>query len=66
MNLKKHRISKSIYQENGSRLLASAIKKYGKDAFTYEILEENVFPEFLPELEVFYISKFNTRCEKRI
>ena len=45
---------------NGSRLLASAIKKYGKDVFTYEILEENVFPELLPELEVFYISKFNT------
>ena len=55
----KDRIQKHL-SGRGSRLLASAIKKYGKDVFTYEILEENVFPELLPELEVFYISKFNT------
>ena len=44
----------------GNRIIAKAVKKYGKDAFTYEILEANVFDEFLPELEVFYIEKFNT------
>jgi len=44
----------------GNQLLASAVKKYGKDAFTYEILEANVFDEFLPELEVAYIAQFNT------
>ena len=44
----------------GNRLLASAIKKYGQNTLAYEILEENVFPELLPKLEVFYISKFNT------
>ena len=44
----------------GNRLIAKAVKKYGKDAFTYEILEENVFDEFLPDLEVAYIANFNT------
>ena len=44
----------------GNRVIASAIKKYGKDAFVYEILEANVFDEFLPDLEVAYIANFNT------
>lgn len=44
----------------GNRLVAQAIKKYGKDAFTYEILEANVFDEFLPDLEVAYIANYNT------
>ena len=44
----------------GNRIIANAVKKYGKDAFTYEILEANVFPELLPDLEVAYIEKFNT------
>ena len=45
---------------HGNRIIANAIKKYGPDAFTYEILEANVFDEFLPELEVAYISNYNT------
>ena len=45
---------------HGNRYLKNAVKKYGKDAFTYEILEANVFDEFLPDLEVAYIEKFNT------
>lgn len=44
----------------GNRVIANAVKKYGKDAFTYEILEENIFDEFLPDLEVAYIAKHNT------
>ena len=44
----------------GNELLAKAVKKYGRDAFTYEVLEANVFDEFLPELEVAYIAKHNT------
>ena len=44
----------------GNRLIANAVEKYGKDAFTYEILEANVFPEFLPDLEVAYIANYNT------
>ena len=44
----------------GNRIIANAVKKYGKDAFTYEILEANVFDEFLPDLEVAYIANYNT------
>lgn len=44
----------------GNRIIAKAVKKYGKDVFTYEILEENVFEEFLPDLEVAYIANHNT------
>ena len=45
---------------NGNRAIANAVKKYGRDAFTYELLEENVFPTLLPDLEVAYIKQFNT------
>lgn len=44
----------------GNQLLAKAVKKYGRDAFTYEVLEANVFDEFLPDLEVAYIANHNT------
>ena len=44
----------------GNQCIANAVKKYGKDAFTYEVLEANVFDEFLPDLEVAYIAEFNT------
>ena len=55
----KGRIKKHL-SGKGNRIIALAINKYGCDAFTYEILEENVFDEFLPDLEVAYIAKFNT------
>ena len=45
---------------HGNRIIANAVKKYGKDAFTYEILEADVFDEFLPDLEVAYIAHYNT------
>ena len=49
---------------HGNRILANAVKKYGRDAFTYEILEDNVFPELLPDLEIAYIAKFGTVAPK--
>ena len=55
----KHRI-KDHLSGRGNQLLAKAVKKYGRDAFTYEILEANVFDEFLPDLEVAYIANYNT------
>ena len=55
----KDRIQKHLSGQ-GNRIIARAIKKYGKDAFTYEVLEENVFDEFLPDLEVAYIANYNT------
>ena len=58
-NPEKGRIKKHI-SGRGNLILARAVKKYGRDAFTHEILEENVFDEFLSELEKAYIAKFNT------
>ena len=55
----KDRIQKHL-SGKGNRVLANAVKKYGKDAFTYEVLEANVFDEFLPDLEVAYIANCNT------
>ena len=52
--------SKSIFPVAAIEVLAKAVKKYGPDAFTYEVLEANVFDEFLPDLEVAYIANFNT------
>ena len=44
----------------GSRLVKRAVKKYGKDAFAYEILHDGIIPEFLDDLEIEAIEKFNT------
>ena len=56
---KKRRI-KDHLSGRGNRIIANAVKKCGKDAFVYEILEANVFDEFLPDLEVAYIANYNT------
>ena len=44
----------------GCRALHSAIKKYGKENFKWEILHENVIPELLGTLEKQEIAKYNT------
>ena len=40
--------------------LQRAIAKYGKDAFTHEILHDSIIPEFLDMLEIEAIAKYNT------
>ena len=55
----KSRIQKHL-SGKGNRIIANAVKKHGKDAFTYEILEANVFDVSLPKLEIFYIAHYNT------
>lgn len=55
----KDRIQKHL-SGKGNLIIASAVKKYGRDASTYEVLEANVFDEVLPDLEVAYIAKLNT------
>ena len=45
---------------NGSRLVRQAVEKCGQDAFTYEILHDGIIPDFLDELEIEAIAKFNT------
>ena len=48
------------FSGHGSALIDHAIKKYGRDAFTYEILHDCIIPEFLDTLEIEAIEKFNT------
>ena len=43
----------------GNQLIKNAIEKYGKDAFTYEILYDGIIPEFLDMLEIEAIAKHN-------
>ena len=45
---------------HGNRIISNAVKKYGRDAFTYEILEDNIFLELLPDLEISYIKHYQT------
>lgn len=40
-----------------------AIRKYGWDKFTTEILHENIDPMYLDEWEIYYISKYDTYGE---
>ena len=57
----KGRIRKHLNGDlRGSQLVKRAIEKYGKNAFTYEILHDGVIPEFLDTLEIESIEKFNT------
>lgn len=57
----KTRISEHLNgKSGGSRLVRRAVEKYGKDAFTYEILHDGIIPEFLDDLEIEAIQKFNT------
>ena len=43
------------------RHLANAIKKYGKENFTVEILHEGIIPELLPDFERKAIEEYNTK-----
>ncbi len=42
-------------------LLTEAIRKYGKDLFSIELIEEVKTAEKVYELEIFYIQKYNTK-----
>lgn len=42
------------------RALHNAIKKYGREAFTYEILHDGIIPELLNSYEIEAIVKHNT------
>ena len=45
---------------HGSQLVRNAVKKYGKDIFVFEILHDSIIPEFLDDLEIEAIAKYNT------
>lgn len=43
-----------------THLLSNSIKKYGKENFKVELIEENIPEEFIDEKEIYYIKFFNT------
>ena len=45
---------------HGSPLVSNAVKKYGKDAFAYEILHDGIIPELLDSYEIEEIAKHNS------
>ena len=44
----------------GNKPIKNAVKKYGEDVFTYEILQDGVIPEFLDVYEIQAIKNHNT------
>ena len=48
------------FSGHGNIPIKRAVDKYGKDAFTYEILHDGIIPEFLDDLEIKEIEKHNT------
>ena len=51
---------KEHFGKNGPRLLKDDVENYGKDAFAFDILEDGIIPEFLPEREKYWIAKLDT------
>lgn len=55
------------FQKNSNMLIHKALRKHGKDAFTYEVLEENLEGTFeelhkwLDERETYWIDKYDSR-----
>ncbi len=45
---------------NGSKLLASAIKKYGLESFEFEVIDQRDTQEQADSLETYYIKHYNT------
>ena len=48
------------YSYRSNIVLSRAIEKYGKEAFTYEILYDGIIPQLLDSYEIEAIKKFNT------
>ncbi len=47
------------FNGQGSRLVYAAIKKYGKNALTYEILHDGIIPELIDSFEIEVIKSYN-------
>lgn len=63
----KHRGYKTRFNEHicgvkyaNTRLLSNSIKKYGKENFTIELLEDNISENLIDDKEKDYIKKYNT------
>lgn len=58
----KEHIESALYDKTKNTHLYKAIKKYGKNNFKIELIEECKNIEHLNEQEKFYIEKFNSLC----
>lgn len=56
----KTRIYMHLNGHGNARLLARAIKKYGKENFSWEIIHDGIGPNLLDSLEIETIEKYNT------
>lgn len=50
-------------RQNGKSAFPSAIRKYGFDSFSWEILEDSISNEYLNEREAFYIKENKSNTE---
>jgi group I intron endonuclease len=63
IGITKYYLEERFYQHiKRGFLLTEAIKKYGKEKFSIELIEEVESPERAYELEIFYIKKYNTKA----
>jgi group I intron endonuclease len=63
IGITKYSLEERFYQHiKRGFLLTEAIKKYGKEKFSIELIEEVESPERAYELEIFYIKKYNTKA----
>ena len=59
-DVEKRIIHEHFNGHTGSRLLSKAIKKYGANSFSYEILYQDILPVLLDSFEIQAIEIYNT------
>lgn len=62
INLKRRIYEHFMGYSEGCKLLSRALKKYGKENFSVEILHEGIIPELLNEFEIQAIKEHNTKA----
>lgn len=62
INLKRRIYEHFMGYSEGCKLLSRAIKKYGKENFSVEVLHEGIIPELLDEFEIQAIREYNTKA----
>lgn len=62
INLKRRIYEHFMAYSEGCKFLSRAIKKYGKENFSVEILHEGIIPELLNDFEIQAIKEYNTKA----
>lgn len=62
LHFARHGNTNEFYKNNGKyNYIHRSITKYGKDNFTFEIIDQNEDEDIIFALEIFYISKYQTQ-----